>query len=68
MSSLDHWGTTDKTLGDQRTEIFCLWEFSEHHMSFVTCIVMHRAPQNYETRTVHRERIYEKKEEEKMDF
>jgi len=38
-------------------------------MSFVTCVVIHRAPQNYETRTVHRERIYEKKkEEEKMDF
>lgn len=27
-------------------------------MSFITCIVMHRAPPNYEARIVHREKIY----------
>lgn len=65
MSSLDHWGMTDMTLGEQRTEIICLWGFSEHHMSFITCIVMHRAPPNYEARIVHREKIYGGKKDQK---
>lgn len=34
-------------------------------MSFITCIVMHRAPPNYETRRVHRERICGEKRQKK---
>ena len=34
-------------------------------MSFITCIVMHRAPQNYETGIVCRERNYGKKKTKK---
>lgn len=56
--------------GRART-IICLWGFLSH-MSFITCIVMHRAPPNYEARIVHREKRFmgekKTKKEEKMDF